>query len=798
MSTNNNTSTDHVVDPKELQCQKQSQQVENQITTTTMNNDNTPIRMLSYVSTAISNRMPSISYFNHSLSLPRFPELKESEQFHLNKKYDLLTESQKILLVEEAKELYQKNHSTWYVFNEPIESDDNIKNNMEREANKDNTIHTNTNTNYFAVYGTKSYDCPIQVPLDKSIQVFINELNKRPTSTTSLYLNHTVILPGETVKSFYHEQSVWSKIATGFRKHYNFENERHLYLKKNAANTCISNDNSNFANSGEKKIKKRKKLLVISIVGNLPESYMLKTVASLPQSYELSDNFNKALLENNSNLLISNISITSPLDSIDSNTCFKEVKLIMDKHANNFADIDGLFFIGYYHSVPLLFQTAYYIFNNFYIGQAKLPPSLGIWGIESCLSNQTLFEHSSDNDTNKKLWQNCTKQQQENITSIHKFASSKDFLSIVDWILYHTNTKITLSCKLYDNFMTIGQKLAINLKHPNIIRNVWVDLQYYNTPYRWPRQYKDLSLIEDPSGVKVDVPLPIKRVFEISLINDLILSLNLGYYNEAAPLLHVISPFFISRSFNKNTIPNVLKKQLDKDFKDWLNKVDKEHTDWKAIQSLNKFLFSHNDNRDDDDDDDDGVVQTSANNLTNLYDLLQFLEYIKYHRQIELKSEIYHDEKMYTMFLENTFFTGNLIDKKKLEILNYPPTQNIFVNTLQYKVVWDLHEYLSEFIKFKSLPIEEEDLVNGQYSLSSQFISTKHNTDCGYNIVSKYSSQTGFERNTIEAKYRVNKLWQEYWGWDPPIKGLKLLKSIFSIFEMYKSGEELIDDITFE
>ncbi|KAL6948825.1 hypothetical protein ACO0QE_001299 [Hanseniaspora vineae] len=658
----------------------------------------------------------------------------------------------------------------------------------------------NQNTRKLGVCNSKSFHCLIPITDDSIIKLDAESPNSAEKNdnmaqkpTPFLYVNNSLLLPGATISEMYHQKSLWSQIAMGVKDHYNLEPQRHLYLKNRT-----SSDSVYFAKSGNNSAKSlSKKIRIVSITCSLPEAYMLKTVASVPSSYELSANLKKTLLENNPHCDIQTLSISLVLQPVKN--LLEVIQTIVARQNKFFKDVDALFFVGYYHTVPLVIQTVETLIKKSIANQYNTEYSfknchIGLWGIESCLSSQTFFEHSSDVESNKKLYANCTKQEQEILKNIHKFASSASVQSSIKWICKNTNVKITLTAKLYDNFMTLSQKLGVAYKHPNIMRNVWVDCNSFELcePYISKSVENKELKISNTHCCKLLVPK--ERSFEISLINNLILAINLGHHEQASFLLQKLAPFFISRSFNENTYPNVLKKKIDRDTKEWLSKIEKDHPSWKNIVPTADSL--------------NDIKECACNSFS---DFIEFLKYKSFAKQLVLKRAIQNDEKIYKAFIQNTLFTSSLVDSQKMGLFEKHELENIFDQHSQYEVVWSLHEFLSEFITFKTLPSDQGEKLYTNLCLSSSFLSSKEGLGSSKNSTNdevetqsstlslhehESSKHTEYIRTTAESLLRVKNLYNQYWNWQPPVKGLKTLKRIFSVIEMYSTSEDFIRDIS--
>ncbi|KAL6944572.1 hypothetical protein ACO0RG_001310 [Hanseniaspora osmophila] len=659
----------------------------------------------------------------------------------------------------------------------------------------------NQNTRKLGVCNSKSFHCLIPI-FDDSIIKLEADLSKltdktedtitETRATPSLYVNNSLLLPGASISHMYHQKSLWSQIAMGVKDHYNLEPQRHLYLKKRT-----SSDSVYFAKSGSDSVKSlSKKIRIVSITCSLPEAYMQKTVACMPSSYELSTNLKKTLLENNPHCDIQTLSISLILQPVED--LLEVIQSIITRQKRFFKDVDAVFFAGYYHTVPLVIQTVESLikksFANPYNTEYPFKNAhIGLWGIESCLSSQTFFEHSSDVESNKKLYANCTKYEQDMLKNIHKFASSASLQSSIKWICQKTNVKITLTAKLYDNFMTLSQKLGVAYKHPNIMRNVWVDCNSFELCEPYISKDVENKELDNSTAHCCKLLVPKERCFEISLINNLILAINLGHHEQASFLLEKLAPFFISRSFNENTYPNVLKKKIDKDTREWLIKLEKDHPTWKNIVPTAENLHD--------------FKRCECNSFT---DFIEFLKYKSFAKQLVLKRAIQNDEKIYKAFIQNTLFTSSLVDSQKVVLFEKHELENIFDQHSQYEVVWSLHEFLSKFITFKTLPSDQGEKLYTNLCLSSGFLDSQEisgslEDPARVEVGSKFSKSSSHEheltkdieynRTTAESLLRVKNLYHQYWDWQPPVKGLKTLKKIFSVIEMYSTSEDFIRDI---
>nr|CAI6752469.1 CMF_HP1_G0046270.mRNA.1.CDS.1 [Saccharomyces cerevisiae] len=118
---------------------------------------------------------------------------------------------------------------------------------------------------------------------------------------------------------------------------------------------------------------------------------------------------------------------------------------------------------------------------------------------------------------------------------------------------------------------------------------------------------------------------------------------NLGY-KQFIPIINLLSPFFISRSFNDYTLPPNIRKQYQNNNKIWLQEMDSK---WK----MNGHQLQY----------DQREVKVSVHhrnhctqNISTVKDFLQ------------IYSDIYDDDKVYKCFLYNTIFTKNPLSHESI------------------------------------------------------------------------------------------------------------------------------------
>ena len=668
-------------------------------------------------------------------------------------RYSQLDIAQIEFLETEAKTVILQHSHSWCWFEDLTNLDKDLQSWTERPG-------------VASVYDTGSGRCPLPLP-------------KYPMDTHPgyhVYIKNSLLLPQESPSEVYHTQPLRTKVATAFKDYYNFPNGKHLYLKE-------SRDN----------LMDEKKTVIISIVGWLPEKYEKLTLGEQRTAQYFSKKLAESLKHESPSEILS-LSFECPLDSKELNDVFEECCLLLRHWEHIFKDAKAIYFIGVYHSVPLIILLAKYILSRHEEFKFDKDTNVGMLAIESCFQGYRFWDHSIDssqtsetddvtaeNDYSKMqknkekiLFQGLHKNEQDVLSKIKNYndidsLESKVLQANLDWLLYNWDSfRLSMVGKLYDNFMTVTQKLAIDYFHPKIIRNVWVDGKYFDLDSKQPEELNLPDYIMKTPRFEYDLTIPDRRIFEISLIDNFLLTQNLGR-KEFVSILKLISPFFISRSYNPNTVTASLKKQRTAITKLWFQQMEAK---WNTIEPTFEGDFSFNE------------LPESISTVHNFLEYTQYLT-IKSPELFQTYSEIYDDDIIFKNFIENTLLTKKPLTKKHLVILrdNLNPTS--ILNTVnQYDLVWKFHESLCNFIKIKNIPIQD-------------YPKCLHFTIALDSIVWRtiYNDPNRFQRNVKEAKNRLRQLFDAYQTWDPPTKGLVHLKNVLSVLSSYDDIRLLIEDI---
>lgn len=658
--------------------------------------------------------------------------------------YSQLTESQIKRLGEDAIQKVAQRTNTWCWFENLTRINDDTKRWSERSG-------------VISVHGTGSEHC-------------ILPLRKYPIPDKNpgynIYLRDSLIIPSSSPLEVLHTQSLPSKVAMTVKNYYNFPNERHLYLKKNTDG-----------------ILRSKKVLIISVVGNLPEKYEKQSLGEQRSAYYLSRKLAQSI-EHEVPSSIFSLSLECPLDSKDIETVFTESTALLNNWKHIFAEVSSIFFVSVYHSVPLAISLAKHILENHQSLQFDATIPVGLLAIESNLQGYRFWDHSSDainvDEQNyqkmqqakeKQLFQGVGKNEREILSNIRHYRKldskeSKRVQHDLDWLLYHWSSfRLNLFGRIYDNFMTATQKLAVNYSHPKIIRNLWCDGRYLG------HDLKHLDKLGVPDvdiktpNFECAIQVPQNRLFEITLLNDILLALNLGH-TKFVPILKLLSPYFISRSFNEYTVSPNLRKQTQSELKSWLQDMDVK---WRTTNSSNQ---PH-----------DELPETVSS-------VHKFLEFALYHdtrnpELVKFHSDIYDDDMVYKNFIENTLKTRSPLIEKHLALLSDHSGPQSILNTVnQYDLVWKFHEFVSDYATLYNLPRQHypPELT---FSISLDYSHWQPS----------YADPTMFHRNNQEAINRLKQIWVSYQDWDPPTRGLKQLKNILSVLSLYSEASQLLQDI---
>ncbi|CAB4254494.1 similar to Saccharomyces cerevisiae YMR160W Putative protein of unknown function [Maudiozyma barnettii] len=689
----------------------------------------------------------------NALPIPTFRSHVQSVNVDDSTRYSQLDVEQIEFLESEAKNVILQHSHSWCWFEDLTKLDKDLQSWTERPG-------------VASVYDTGSGRCPLPLP-------------KYPMDTHPgyhVYIKNSLLLPQESPSEIYHTEPLRTKIATGFKDYYNFPNGKHLYLKD-------SRDD----------LIKKKKTIIISVVGWLPEKYEKLTLGEQRTAQYFSKKLAQSLKHESPSEILS-LSFECPLDSKELNEVFDECTLLLRHWEHIFKDATAIYFVGVYHSVPLLISLAKYILSQNEKLKFDKKAYVGMLAIESCFQGYRFWDHSIDSslttDTDnvtaendysrmqkykeRSLFQGLHKNEQDVLSKIKNYRDidseeSKLLQGNLDWLLYNWDSfRLSMVGKLYDNFMTVTQKLAIDYFHPKIIRNVWVDGQYFDLDSRQPEELHLPDYIMKTPRFEYDLTIPDRRKFEISLIDNFLLTQNIGR-QEFVSILKLISPFFISRSYNPNTITPSLKKQRAATTKQWFQQME---TKWNTIEPTFGGNFSFDE------------LPESISTIHNFLEYTQYLT-MKSPELFQTYSEIYDDDLIFKNFIENTLLTRKPLTNKHLVILrdNLNPTS--ILNTVnQYDLVWKFHESLCNFIKIKNVPIQDyPKCLHFTISLDSILWRTI------------YNDPKRFERNNKEAIHRLKQLLDSYQTWDPPTKGLVHLKNVLSVLSSYDSVHLLIEDI---
>ncbi|CCH59552.1 hypothetical protein TBLA_0B07340 [Henningerozyma blattae CBS 6284] len=787
--------------------------------------------------------------------LPQIPYLKSNPQPVLelddDTTYQDLNETQKDLIKREILESITQKNDSWCWYKE-----------MKIDSDIPNSDSSFNNEGFINAFNTSSMKWPI--PYDQY------PLGPQNQNIHHIGIHNSIILPSQTPLETLHTQPLKTKIVTTVKEHYNFENETHLYLKKNLEGKLFE-----------------KNVVILSCTGYLPKNYEKYSIEHQPTSFELTTNLSKNLL-NEHPKNIHTISLHCPLHikSLDEN--LDEVIEILKHWKHLFKEADVILFMGVYHSSPLLILIIHHILktkSNFQIS-SNIP--VGILLFESCLQGYRFWDHNTDlltyshdnnylkkknsstnikslsNDYNKilqtrekELFQNTTKLEKDTLLKLRNYRKvdskeSKKVQSALSKILNNWPTsRLTFFGKLYDNFMTISQKLAVDYTHPQIFRNIWCDAKYMGVDLKSPLEsgLNDEPMEDDNLTYETILPIPNNRLMEIVIINNFLLALNLGYY-KFIPIFKLLSPFFISRSFNSNTVPSTLQKKLQNQLKSWLQEMD---SFWKGQEEIprriidniqfpetllslypilqylyykyhinkrdnpnsnvinntispkininttnNTTIISHtklsttttttNNKNKNNDISSSSITNTENNNKNDNLNptTLSSEKILKEENLFVLETDMYTDDSVYQCFIQNTLSTKSPLNKKQLHLLNDHSTPKSILNETNQ------YDLVWKFHEALSLYMRINNLPHQEFPLHLSFALTAKDTT--FWKISK-PDPTNFINDNSEAITRVKQTWEVYQHWDPPTRGLKQLKRILSVLEFYDDAESLIEDV---
>ncbi|SCU90485.1 LAMI_0E02278g1_1 [Lachancea mirantina] len=676
--------------------------------------------------TGLASKLPSFPFRNQV-------EIVDPENLE---EYSKLSNKQIQLLELEAQQAILKKTSTWCWF-EAV--DEMIS--TEPEAWGELSVAT-----------TGSAVCPL--PLKKYP---ISE-----GSATQVYVRNSLMVPNERPDQIFRERPSKTKLMQAIKQYYQFPTDRHLYMRRTTSAGSLEG----------------KRILVLSFVGGMPDRYEKLVLRKSCSARHLSMHISSSL-KNRHVASIKALSFECPLDQKSLDDCFQEATQLIQNWKYLFRDCDAIFLSGIYHSVPLVLLVLQHLLKEHTLYGILPDVPVGLLAIESCLGGYDFWDHSSDvnpEDTSsssyaskeKALFQNSTKVQQEFLSKFanYKNHDSDESLKVqqaLDWILhYHRSTRLTLIGRLYDNFMTISQKLAVEYQHPNIVRHAWCDGAPLGV---MPETGAGDSLSRVSARTPhFDCPInvPEERLFEISLMSDILLAINLG--KEAfVPVMRLISPFYISRSFNEHSMTPVLRKQKLAETRTWFQDMD---TKWKDVQLLP-----------------DSIVPEKAESLQQL---LEFICYSsnKNPEMVKVRNDLFDDAAVYDLFLDNTVKTVTPLEPNHMHLSSATTIcPSIYSKRNQYDLVWRLHSCFESFIQLKTLPVQPTPHLTFHFS-------RELNTP-----LFPAPKPVTFPQDSLEARRRLSDLWTLSKNWNPPTNGLKHLKRVLGFLSLYSSPADLIADL---
>lgn len=608
-----------------------------------------------------------------------------------------------------------------------------------------------------SVYDTGSAHCPLPLP-------------HYPISSSHpgyhVYIKNSLILPSDSPLETLHEQSLLSKMATEVKNYYNFPNEKHLYLKKITSGLLTE-----------------KKIVVISLMGTLPEKYEKFSLGGQRSAHYLATKLALSLQREAPSKILS-LSFQCPLDNKDLLVVFQECIELLKNWEHVLRDADGIFVESVYHAVPLSILLTKHILERHEYFHLRPSIPVGILAIESPLQGYRFWDHSVDSSNSseqdyykiqqareKQLFQGASKIEREILSKVRNYRKldseeSRLLQKNLNWLLTNWNAfRLNFFGKLFDNFMTASQKLAIDYTHPKIFRNLWCDGRYMGIDTRLPEELQLPDAHIKTPEYEHSLLVPANRRFEITLMNNILLALNLGNTNFV-PIFKLISPFFISRSFNENTISPNLRKTTQQELKVWTQEMEARYKVLSTPEATSDEL---------------------PEEVSSVHKFLQFSHYqnVKNPGVMTLYCEIYDDDCVYKTFIENTIKTRSLLNKKRLILLDDHSAPQSILNTVnQYDLVWRFHECLSDYMKLRNLP--------RQVYPPNLFLVISLDRWYWKPIESAPAS---FSRDNKEALIRLKQLWESYQNWNPPTRGLKQLRNILSVLSLYSEASELLQDI---
>lgn len=367
-----------------------------------------------------------------------------------NTRYSQLNTAQIDFLENEAKEVISKKSKSWCWY----EAIPNV-------STSSNILDSTDTPGIISVFGTGSAKCPL--PLNKYP-------GDRGNPGYDVFINDSLILPSNNPVNFLHVQPLRTKIFNTIKNYYNFPNEQHLYLRQNRT-----------------ALLKNKRVIIISVVGDLPEKYEQRSLESQRSAYYLSKKLSQNLMHEKPEKVLT-LSFQCPLHNQDLIPTYKECVELLNHWAHLFKGVDSIFFVGVYHSVPLTLLLAKYIVQNNEVLEFDENTTVGVLNFQSCLQGYRFWDHSTDfssnsynnlssnsnineNDSNdydsnndfttksqqikeKLLFQGIDKRQQDMLSKIKKYRridsnESKLVQDALDWLLFNWDSfRLTFFGKL--------------------------------------------------------------------------------------------------------------------------------------------------------------------------------------------------------------------------------------------------------------------------------------------------------------------------------------------------------------
>ncbi|CCK71878.1 Cvm1p KNAG_0I00870 [Huiozyma naganishii CBS 8797] len=661
-----------------------------------------------------------------------------------------------------------------------------------------------------AVFGTGSGRCPLPLP---SYPMDLHAGHQ-------VYIRDSLLLPGDGPEQYLHTMPLTTRIANAVKEYYHFRNETHLYLNSKFAEPPVDpvpfaddlgNEDNDGVDGNEDDVV-IEKTVIISMVGWLPDKYEKYSLKEQRTAQYLSKKLACEIRDSPISSYrvkerqIFSLSFECPLDTKQQEDVLEECKFLLQHWEHILQGAHNIYFIGVYHSVPLAIELCYYIMRGCdKYGLDRQTVRIGLLSINSCLQGYRFWDHSVDpqategrdttsgtNDNaleldyarleqakEKQLFAGLTKEESDLLSRIKGYSDmdskqSRRIQQLFDWLCFFCpRVRINLVSSVYDNFMTMTQKLAMDYFHPKIIRNLWCHSTYLDMNTREPREQNFPDFHIKTPKFEFEVNVPRSRLFEIELLNELLLMINLGKV-EFVPIFKLISPYFISRSFNENTLALSIKKSRQNHLKIWMQEMSLK---WAGEESVT-----------------DGGLPRTADTVHNL------LEYVNYQTLkapdlVQIYSDIYDDNDVYRNFVKCTQATRTPTTQRHVSLLHNRTTQESILNAAnQYDLVWKLHETLTKLSTVRNLPVQPPPTT---ISFKVTWAHDKAADSEGKYPQARHTptAATVFHRDARESLARVVRLWNTYQLWDPQTRGLIQLKRIFSVLATYSSADQLIADL---